>query len=311
NLCPLIKSTYGYHVQQSNPFLEMSDLIVAETTCDGKKKMYELMSLTRPMYVLELPQKQGDEDGFAQWRRELDKFKKELEDRFQVEITEAKLKAAVNTMNTERRLRRELAEFMKSDQPRLSGRELLDLKSSISGIPCDFKQYENSADFLQNSKPLEDIDSRVRVLMTGVPMAHGAEHVLDLIEDKGGVVVCMESCTGVKPIIEDVDQDAPELMDALAKKYYNLPCSVMMDNSDRLESLRSLIKEYRPQCVIELIWQACLTYDVETTLVKKMVKEELDLPYLRIETDYSPSDQARIAVRVQALFETAREKSLS
>ena len=24
NLCPLIKSTYGYHIQQSNPFLEMS-----------------------------------------------------------------------------------------------------------------------------------------------------------------------------------------------------------------------------------------------------------------------------------------------
>ena len=30
------------------------------------------------------------------------------------------------------------------------------------------------------------------------------------------------------------------------------------------------------------------------------------LPYLRIETDYSPSDSARIAVRVEALFETVR-----
>ena len=56
NLCPLIKSTYGYHAKKSNPFLEMADLVVAETTCDGKKKMYELMGRTRPMYVLELPQ---------------------------------------------------------------------------------------------------------------------------------------------------------------------------------------------------------------------------------------------------------------
>src|SRR5512147_509191 len=55
NLCPLIKSTFGYHVLRSNPFLEMADLVVGETTCDGKKKMYELMSETRPMYVLELP----------------------------------------------------------------------------------------------------------------------------------------------------------------------------------------------------------------------------------------------------------------
>jgi len=30
------------------------------------------------------------------------------------------------------------------------------------------------------------------------------------------------------------------------------------------------------------------------------------LPYLRIETDYSPSDSGRIAVRVEALFETVR-----
>jgi benzoyl-CoA reductase/2-hydroxyglutaryl-CoA dehydratase subunit BcrC/BadD/HgdB len=28
NLCPLIKSTYGYHLLYSNPFLEMADLVV-------------------------------------------------------------------------------------------------------------------------------------------------------------------------------------------------------------------------------------------------------------------------------------------
>ena len=60
NLCPLIKSTYGYHVLRSNPFLEMADLVVGETTCDGKKKMYELMAESRPMYVLELPHKADD-----------------------------------------------------------------------------------------------------------------------------------------------------------------------------------------------------------------------------------------------------------
>ena len=63
SLCPLIKSTYGYHLQRSNPFLEMADLVVAETTCDGKKKMFELLAETRPLHVLELPQKQDDDDG--------------------------------------------------------------------------------------------------------------------------------------------------------------------------------------------------------------------------------------------------------
>ena len=76
NLCPLIKSTYGYHLQQSNPFLEMADLVVAETTCDGKKKMYELMGQTRDMIVLELPQKPDDEAGFAHWLSELRRLRK-------------------------------------------------------------------------------------------------------------------------------------------------------------------------------------------------------------------------------------------
>src|SRR5512145_2146667 len=99
NLCPLIKSTYGNHVQKANPFLEMADLIVAETTCDGKKKMYELMAESRPMYVLELPQKPNDADAMTHWISELHKLKARLEDSFGVTITNEKIRQAIRTMN--------------------------------------------------------------------------------------------------------------------------------------------------------------------------------------------------------------------
>jgi benzoyl-CoA reductase/2-hydroxyglutaryl-CoA dehydratase subunit BcrC/BadD/HgdB len=81
----------------------------------------------------------------------------------------------------------------------------------------------------------------------------------------------------------------------------------MTKNDRRLEIIRDLTAQYRPQCIIDLIWQACLTYDVESYLIKKLAEEELGIPYLRIETDYSPSDSARIALRIEALFETVRE----
>lgn len=144
--------------------------------------------------------------------------------------------------------------------------------------------------------------------MTGVPVVHGAERVVDLIEDAGGVVVCMENCTGLKPILEDVDASSIHPMWALARKYYHLPCSVMTRNDRRLELLRELVRDYRPECVIELVWQACLTYDVESHWVKRLVERELGLPYLKIVTDYSPSDSARITMRVEALYETARAR---
>ena len=119
----------------------------------------------------------------------------------------------------------------------------------------------------------------------------------------------MDNCTGLKPILEDVDETIEDPIVALAEKYFRLPCSVMTKNDRRMDVLRQLFTEYRPQCIIELIWQACLTYDVESYLVKKLAAEELGIPYLRIETDYSPSDSARIALRVEALFETVQERA--
>ena len=303
NLCPLIKSTFGYHVKKNNPFLEMADLIVAETTCDGKKKMYELLAEDRPMYVLELTQKSNDPDAFEHWVKELHKLKGELEKRFGCEVTDKKLREAVKTMNRERELRLKIAEFMQGDNPGLTGRELLEFKSIISGIDSDLDQYERAIKVLAEPGK-EEKTGGVRAMITGVPMAHGAERVIELVEKHGGLVVCQENCTGLKPILDQVDEEAEDLMRAIAEKYFHLPCSVMTGNQRRLETIKTLVEQYKPQCVIDVIWQACLTYDVESQLVKKYVEQELGLPYLRIETDYNSSDSARIALRVEALFET-------
>lgn len=312
NLCPLIKSTYGYEVQGTNPFIEMADLIVAETTCDGKKKMYELMAERRAMHVLELPQKPDDPDALAHWVRELHKLKQALEARWSVQITDEKLREAIALMNRERALRRSLADLMQADTPPLSGLELLRLKSSISGIAEDLTQYEAALDQLQAAGPNPNLAGRVRVMLTGVPVPHGAERVVELIEQSGGLIVAMENCTGLKPIMDDVDEtlaaDDPIL--ALAETYFHLPCSVMTPNARRLELLRDLARRFRVDCVIDLSWQACLTYDVESCGVRAMTRESLGLPYLQISTDYSPADSARIGVRVEALMENARARGV-
>jgi benzoyl-CoA reductase/2-hydroxyglutaryl-CoA dehydratase subunit BcrC/BadD/HgdB len=222
---------------------------------------------------------------------------------------------------------------MVAEPPPLTGRQLLDFKSIISGIEADLQQYERAlrqyapasagATAVSHQSPVTSHqspnarhatrntqhESPVRVLLTGVPLVHGAERVLELIEGAGAVVVCMENCTGLKPILEDVDLGSePDTIRAIAKKYYHLPCSVMTPNSGRFASLRALAAKFRPQCVIELVWQACLTYDVESLQVRKLVEDELRLPYLKITTDYSPSDSARITSRVEALLEMVRAK---
>jgi len=240
NLCPLIKSTFGYHLLKTNPFLEMADLVVGETTCDGKKKMYELMAETRPVYVLELPQKADDPDALEHWYAELAKFRDFLEKRFEVAVTDARLREAISLMNCERALRRDLAALMRAEVPPLTGRQLLSLRSSISGMADDFAHYEEVLRQYRGQSAASAAPP-LRVLLTGVPTVSGAERVLEIIEQSGGQLVAMENCTGLKPILEDVDATAADPLRALAEKYFHLPCSVMTPNHRRLETLRRLM----------------------------------------------------------------------
>ena len=306
NLCPLIKSTFGYSVNRANPFLEMASLIVAETTCDGKKKMYERLAQRHSMHVLELPQKADDPDARIHWIAEIRKLRKAMEGQFSVTITDEQIRDAIRLMNRERGLRRKLAQTMFSEHPPMSGCELLNLKSLIACLPADLDAYERILKELpdrpENQRPARDA---VRVLLTGVPIPHGAERVMKLLETEGGVVVCQENCTGLKPIYTDIPEDSPDPIEAIADVYWHLPCSVLTPNTLRQTLLKQWAREAKAECIVEIIWQCCLTYDIESSMTRELASQ-LDLPYLRIETDYSPNDNARIALRIAALYETAR-----
>ena len=102
NLCALIKSSYGFAITDTCPYFYFSDVLVAETTCDGKKKMYELMGKIKPMHIMNLPQTADDHDSLEIWKNEMIKFKNFLEERFELEITDDKLRDAIKLMNRER-----------------------------------------------------------------------------------------------------------------------------------------------------------------------------------------------------------------
>ena len=68
SFCPLIKSSYGYAVTDTCPFFRYADVLLAESTCDGKKKMYELMAALKPLHVMQLPHTQsGPLSPLAYW----------------------------------------------------------------------------------------------------------------------------------------------------------------------------------------------------------------------------------------------------
>ena len=62
NTCALIKSFMGFKLTRVCPYIQESDLVVGETTCDGKKKAYELLGELHNVYVMELPQMKRRQD---------------------------------------------------------------------------------------------------------------------------------------------------------------------------------------------------------------------------------------------------------
>ncbi len=309
NLCPLIKSSYGFAITDKCPYFYFSDVLLAETTCDGKKKMYELMGKIKPMHIMNLPQTAEDEDSLELWKKEMVKFKKFLEDKLDVEITDDKLKDAIKLMNRERDVMKRLHKLNAHKPAPLSGMDMM-LAQWLKGFNVD---KEAGIDLIE--RLISEIEDRMdkgiyafdnnapRILLTGCPIGVGSEKVLKALEDAGASVVALENCTGYKGLDVMVDEDKDPIT-ALAEKYLSTPCSCMTNNNGRLDLIERLANEYEVDGVVDLTWQACHTYNIEAYTVKKFVQEKLNLPFIQIETDYSDSDTGQVGVRLEAFLET-------
>lgn len=309
NLCPLIKSSYGFALTDTCPYFHFCDMVIGETTCDGKKKMYELLGGLRPTYVMQLPQDPQHEMSRALWKHEILTLKKVLEERCCAEITDGKLREAIALRNKINGAAMRFYDTAALPVPMVGGKEIM-LVSDF--IKLNF-EYEKTADKLDE---LTDAihaacaagqyrrgTAAHRILITGCPMGKSLEKVVDAIEspESGSVVVGFENCGNIKSMHcmarEDIDP-----IDSLTEKYLSIPCSVMSPNGGRLELLREYVRKYHADAVVDVILQACHTYDVETYTVKQFLAAE-GVPYMSVETDYSQGDVGQLATRFGAFAE--------
>jgi benzoyl-CoA reductase/2-hydroxyglutaryl-CoA dehydratase subunit BcrC/BadD/HgdB len=308
NFCPLIKSSYGMAVTDKCPYFLYSDIIIGETTCDGKKKMFELMNGFKPVHVMKLPQSYLDDRDKAFWLEEVKILKDLLEHELDAEITDEKLQAAIKVLNEERLLMQQLAEYMKQDPVPMTGQDFLKLMWGRNFVT-------DRADFAGQIKAIiADMEEAVakgeaaipkgakRIIVTGVPTGIGSEKVIKIIEDCGAAVVYIENCSGMKQFVTLVDETKPPL-EAIAEKYLATPCSCMSPNPIRQQNLAQLVKDYNADGVVDITWQGCHTYNVESRVIRDYLKQNGETPFLQIETDYSQGDVEQIKTRVQAFLE--------
>lgn len=306
NLCPLIKSSYGFGKTDKCPYFYFSDLVVGETTCDGKKKMYEYMADFKAVHVMQLPNSATDDASRALWKSEILRLQQHIEERFGQPISEAALREAIVLKNRERQATADFYRLGQLNPPALSGTDILKV---VYGATFRFDKNALIAELNEMTARVKAeweqgkrLESRPRILITGCPIGGAAEKVVRAIEENGGWVVGYENCTGAKATERNVAEDG-DVYDALTDKYLAIGCSCISPNTERLRLLSQMVEEYQADGVVDVILQACHTYAVESLAIKRHVRQQHNIPYMAIETDYSTADIGQLSTRVAAFIE--------
>jgi benzoyl-CoA reductase/2-hydroxyglutaryl-CoA dehydratase subunit BcrC/BadD/HgdB len=313
NTCALIKGFMGFKLAGLCPYVESADLIIGETTCDGKKKAYEIFDeITKKVYVMELPNKKSD-DGKRLWKNEIRRLAEKLTQVTGKEITVDKLKAASRVVDAKRRALQRLSDLRSHDPAPISGLDAL-LINQISF-------YDDPVRFTEKLNALcDELDERAkqgtgvapkgtpRILVSGSPMAIPNWKLHWIIESSGGIVVGEEACVGernFRDLLGDFST-VEQAMERMADRSLGINCACFTPNDDRLTDIDTMSRKLHSQGVVHYALQFCTPYLVEAFRAKNSV-EAAGLPFLRIETDYSLEDAGQIRTRVEAFIEMLRD----
>ena len=307
--CPLIKASVGARLGKTCPFFRIADMYVGETTCDGKKKAWEILAKDVPLHIMDMPQMKRPKD-MEKWADEIKEFVKVVEDFTGNKITAESLKAAIHTVNEKRKGLARVYDARKAENIPISGRDAL-LVSQIAF----FDDPKRCA--MMTNKLADELEERIkngvsvfpagtkRIMLTGTPMAIPNWKLHQIIETSGAAVVCEETCTGTRYFENLVDESKDNLDDmikAIADRYMGIHCACFTPNTERVDDIIRLAKEYKVDGVIDVNLKFCTLYDVEGYTVEKALKEA-GIPVLGIETDYADSDAEQLKTRIQAFIE--------
>ncbi|MBT1073454.1 double-cubane-cluster-containing anaerobic reductase [Pelotalea chapellei] len=308
NLCPLIKSSFGFIELKTCPFFELTDAVVGETTCDGKKKMFELIEKHRPLYVMDLPQCPTNEGAVEYWKHSVTGFKKFLESEFATTISDSDIEESIQASNIKNSLVERIFAFGAHKPSVITWQEMYEVSSYAmvsSGAETIAKLNEIIAILTERQEKgiFTSEENAKRVLITGCPIGGDVLKVLKLVDEEGATIVGLDSCTGLKPYVGKIEEGSGDPLMAIAKRYLEIPCACMTPNTGRTDTLKKQVALLKPDLVIDLVLQSCHTYNVEAVKVESYVRNDLGVNYLKVVTDFSAQDLGQLKTRIGAALE--------
>jgi benzoyl-CoA reductase/2-hydroxyglutaryl-CoA dehydratase subunit BcrC/BadD/HgdB len=299
------RSQIGYRMLGEEPLYQMIDLLVVPVTDHNIKAIADCFNFFAGMDVFRfgVPH-QKDEHAFEYYLVGLHSLKERLEEFTGNEIEDGKLRESIDLCNRMRQLLKEISQLRRSDRPPITGREFVRLNhaSYVADKEVLIDVLESIRQELAEKRPSSG--KRPRILLTGSTLAMGDYKVLEMAEEAGADIVIEEFAEGLRHYWQNVHLDG-DIMEALADRYFRRrePPAWFRPSRERLDYLIELAREFSVDGIVwyQLMYRS--SYDIQAFYFEKMVKKELGIPMLKLESDYDVSERGPLRTRIETFVE--------
>ena len=237
-----------------------------------------------------------------------------LHDKLGVDTSDDAIRAAIEAHNELCAVVRELGDMRKRDDPPITGYEF----HVIQLVTLTCPQYlimDKLRETLEEVRTRETDGKRprARIVLTGSEIDD--PEFTKLLEDCGAAVVADRYCYGSFPGREEIEILHGETpLRAVARHYLKTSqCPRFMNRSKadgRKEYIRELVREYKADGVIYNQMKFCEFWSYERVLGVHVLSEEMGIPTIGIERDYTLASAGQLRTRFQAFIESLEIKSI-
>lgn len=314
--CPLVKAVMGFGHTHTSPLYENCSLMVIPVTCDCKKKLAGMLKQLKPTVTLNVPPMKSEDADTGVYLQELYRLIPYLEAETGKQITADTLAESMNVVGYAQYEISRFLKYRRNAPALLHGSQVMAVMNAFAYMPAiqwarQMYRLNQELEMRLHKKQFVGRDKQPRILITGSPIAFPNIKIPLLIEDMGGSLVADETCFGERGLYDPAvvtDESFDGMMRALASRYTRpCTCPVFVDNSQRLYRIRQMIKEHKVQGVIYHVLRGCLVYDYEYQMIEDALGE-LNIPVIRVESDYNEEDVEQLRIRIEAFIELIKLK---
>jgi len=283
------------------------DGIVFPHTCDSIQRLSDIWRLNVPLHFhidVVLPVKLNTESARDYMCNVLNKFRKELEIKLQVEISDDSINHAMSVYNTIRQRIKTIYEMRQENPLLLKSNNFHNIIKSSMTIDRNIinEILRVTIDGLKAIKGTHENNSRKRLIITGGGCNY--PDIYQIIEEAGGMVIWDDLCTGAR-YFDEFLKPTGDPIESLAERYLTrIICPAKhRELSTRAEHLLNIIKTKNADGIVFLIQKFCDPHSFDYPDLKNNLHKE-GVPTILIEMEDEPSAGERIKTRIEAFIET-------